>query len=256
MTPPASPVRASSSETSAARGSEGQAAHGPETSSARSTPAQPAGHAPETASAGTHSTMNTPAAGGRDVPRPAPSLGEGSSGIGSPARNATPGNYVPRPPSAWGTRSLGSSEPTRSEPTQMAMNHTVPRPPEGSMSRPTMSAEGSSSATRSYSSPGAGRNGGYSVPRPTGPVRPAPSNSASSSYGHSWGGFSNESGAYHHGYGQGRSYSSPGGSYGHYSSPSHSSGGYHGGSSGGSHGGSSGGSHGSSGGSHGGGGHR
>jgi hypothetical protein len=247
MTPPASPARASSPETSAARTAESQAARSPETSSARSTPTPAAGHAPEAASAGAHPTMGTSAPARREVPRPPQNLGEGSSGIGNSTHTATPGNYVPRPPSAWGSRSLGNSEPSRSEPTLMAMNHTVPRPPEGSLSRPTVSAGNSPGTTRSYSSPSSGR-GGYSVPRPTGPVRPAPRGYAAGGYGHSYGGLGNESGAYHHGYGQGRSYGSSGGSYGHYSSPSHSSGGSHGSSGGGSHGSS--GSHG------GGGGHR
>lgn len=245
MTAPAAPARTGSPESSAARGSESQAARGPEASSARNSAAPAASRGPESAPAGTHSATGTSPTEGRDVARPGST--EGASGIGNAAHSA-PSNYVPRPPSAWGSRSLSGGEPSRSGPSQMAMN-TGPRPPEGSLSRPTVNSGGSSTATRSYSSPGSSRGGGYSVPRPTGPVRPAPSESASSGYGRSWGGSSNESGAYHHGYGQGRSYGSSGGSYGRSSSPSHSSGGSHGGW-GGSHGGSSGGSHG------GGGGHR
>jgi hypothetical protein len=246
MTPPA-PARTSSAEASAARGSEGQAGRGPETSSARNAEAPAASHGPESSATGSHSATGTSPTEGRDVPRSGQSSNEGSREVGN-ASHIPASNYVPRPPSAWGSRSLSGSEPSRSGTTQMAMN-TVPRPPEGSFSRPTVSAGNSSGATRSYSSPGSNRSGSYNVPRPTGPVRPAPGESASSGYGRSNGRWDNESSSYHHGYGQGRSYGSQGGSYGHYSSPSHSSGGSHG-SWGGSHGGSSGGSH------SGGGGHR
>ena len=244
MTPPAAPARSSSPEASAARGSESQAARGPEASSARNATAPTESHGSESSAAGTHAATGTPSTEGRDVARPGQSSAESSREMGNTSHIPS-SNYVPRPPSAWGSRSMSGSGPSRSEPSQMAMN-TVPRPPEGSFSRPTVSAGNSSNATRSYSSPGSSRSGSYNVPRPTGPVRPAPSESASSGYGR--GGSDNQSSSYHHGYGQGRSYGSSGGSYGHYSSPAHSSSGSHGGW-GGSHGGSSGGSH-SSGGGH------
>jgi hypothetical protein len=248
MTPPAAPARTSGSETSASRGAENQTSHGAGTSSARNSGEGSANRAPESASRG----AATPQSSARSA------TPEGRTGTSS--------NYVPRPPSAGGTNgNARGNEASRSEPTQMAMNRSVPRPPSSysSSSRSmqgstgTARSEGSTAGTRSYSSPSAGRGGG--VPRPTGPVRSAPSNYASNGYGRSSGGgyggfgsrgYGSSSGAYR-GYGERPNYGSPNG--GHYSAPSHSSGGYHG-SSGGSHGGGShgGGSHG--GGSHGGGG--
>lgn len=190
------------------------------------------------------------------------------SRVGQTSTSAS-SHYVPRPPSAGGMpTSHGNVGSTRSQPTQMAMNHSsVPRPPAGSTVRP---AENSTS-NRGYN--GSSSRGGYNnVPRPTGPVRPAPQQYASrsyngsssyggsrgygdyeryssrnyggGSYGRSYGGGGYSGRSYGGGY-SGRSYG--GGSYG----GSHSSGG-----GGGFHGSSGGGHSSGGGGGHGGGGHR
>lgn len=189
---------------------------------------------------------------------------------------APAGRMSPRPSAS------GSVTPSRAEPTQMAMNHYVPRPPQNSMRAypgPSSTRSGGLSGSTSMSSrsiprPPAGsmsdrstmsaRNTGSaygssrsmgSVPRPTGRVLPAPRSYSGSgsrggyssrSYGGSYGG----RGAY-----SSRSYGGPysGGSYGSrgaYSSRSYGSSSYggRGGYSAPSHSyGSSGGYHGSSG---------
>jgi hypothetical protein len=207
---------------------------------------------------------------------------------------APAGRYVPRPPQSMGGVNRGqmgerpmnntASAQSRNEPTQMAMNRNVPRPPQNSMrsyqpsstnsrslprpsvgsmpNRSTMSARGEASPY------GSSRNMGNSVPRPSGRVQPAPrSYSGSESRGGYGGGYSSRSYGSPYGGSYGgrggytaRSYGSPyGGSYGgrgSYSAPSRSSGGsggYHGSSGGGGYHGSSGGSGGHSSGSHGGG---
>lgn len=192
--------------------------------------------------------------------------------------------------SAPGSAGRSSSTPSRNEPTQMAMNHYVPRPPQNSMrsyqgsstrsgvtgtnsrsvprpSAGSMSNRSALNARNQGSSYGSSRGMGNNVPRPTGRVLPAPRNySGSESRGGYGQGYSNRS--YNGGYSSrayggysGRSYGSPyGGSYGGrggYSAPpsrsyGSSGGGYHGSSGGGTHG-SSGGSGSHSSGSHGGG---
>jgi hypothetical protein len=229
--------------------------------------ATPTGHNPVAATMPRGTAMSSPAPAGRSVPRPPQSLGNSNSaavsnhGISSPtaANHNNPqmamNNNVPA--------SRGVTQPSTSP------SRSVPRPPEGSAGRPTMSAHNTppsmSSAPRSYSSPYFGRsnNTPNNVPRPSGRVLPAPRNypsaqqsrsnySARASGGGNYGGYRGYSSPSYGG-SYGRSGGSPygGGSYGGgrgYSAPSsHSSGSF-----GGSHGsfGSSGssGSHGSSGG--------
>lgn len=203
--------------------------------------------------------------------------GRGESNVPRPPERSsttTPGrvgqasassHYVPRPPSAGGMpTSHGSVGSTRSEPTQMAMNRSsVPRPPAGSTVRP---AENSMSNRGGYN--GSSSRGGYNnVPRPTGPVRPAPqqysANRGYGSYGSASRGYDSR------GYGDYERYSSRnygGGSYGRsyggggYSGRSYGGGSYGGsrsyGGGGGFHGSSGGGHSSGGGGGHGGGGHR
>ncbi len=134
---------------------------------------------------------------------------------GTRAGSASGARYVPRPP---------QSSESRSEPSQMAMNRSVPRPPAGGSVGHYSSAEGSYSGRSSrdyaanYSNRSYSNYGGYGH-----------SGNASSRYG-------------------APPYATYGG-HSSYSAPSHSSSGHSGGSFGGSHGG--GGGH-SSGGSHGG----
>jgi hypothetical protein len=240
---------------------------------------------------GTSPAHNTATPGASRAPE-----GQSSSARSMPA---PAGRFLPRPP-----QSLGNSSPTSnravsgptmanrsgaSEPTQTAMNHNVPRPPQGgartmsqpstsplsrsmpqasggNASRPTTSARNTvPNTSRSYSTPYFGRGTPSSVPRPTGQISPTPRNySAAQSQGnysarsYNGGGYGNYGG--YRGYSApsygGRSYGAPsyGGSYGgahSYSGPSsHSSGSF----GGGSYHASSGGYHGSSGGgsSHGG----
>jgi len=254
-----------------------------------------------------------PAAGaeGRNVARPPQSATNSErSGLQNRPSNGAMQNRnanVPRPPTTGSPSANGAANGMRgaagrSESSQMAMNHNVPRPPassglrssepssaSGSVARPSQGSSMNRPSTmanhnvpRPSSTPrssGPSFNSGSmrnNVPRPTGPVQPAPRNYASegrSSYGGyggyrggSYGGRSYSSPSY-----GGRSYSSP--SYGgrSYSAPSHSgsfgggygggyhgsSGGFHGSSGGGFHGGGGGGFHGGGGGGgHSGGGHR
>ncbi len=239
MTPPASPARMSSATQSASRGE---------------------------SNIGNRNTASTPRATESAANR-------GANTVSRPSANQTmPGHYVPRPPSAGGMPTAHSASGsttggTRSEPTQMAMNHnTVPRPPASSTPRPT---ENSMSNRGGY---GNNSNGGFShnVPRPTGQVRPAPQQYSSRSYGsgnegygsrsydaRGYGDYNRYSGRSYGGGYSGRNYGggSYGGSRGSYGGGSyggsHSSGG-----GGGFHGGGGGGFHGGGGGGHSGGGHR
>jgi len=212
------------------------------------------------ASSARPSTMPAPA---HNTATPAPSRAPEGPSTSARSMPAPAGRFVPRPPQS-GVRSL--SEPAtattaRSGGTTMASTspmRSVPRPPEGSISRPaTMSAHNTvpnTSASRSYSTPYFGRGTPGSAPRPTGQIAPAQrSYSAPQSRGsysarsYSGSGYGNYGGyrgssapSYGGSHGGGRSYSAP---------SSHSSGsfgGYHGG--GGSHGSS--GYHASSGGGH------
>ena len=207
----------------------------PPANSSRPAAAAPAAasHAPEGRQT---AAQSSPAAGGRSVPQP-PRSGERS---------------LSEPSNSGSARSGGGSL------SASPMSRSVPRPPESSVGRSTMTARNTmpntSATPRSYSTPYFGRSTPSSVPRPTGRIAPAPRDypSASQSRGsysaRSYGGGGN--GGY-------RGYSAPhagsygGGSYGgrSYSAPSsHSSGSYHGSSashgSSGSHGHSGGGSHG------------
>jgi hypothetical protein len=184
---------------------------------------------------------------------------------------APAGRTSPRPSAS------GSLAQSRTEPTQMAMNHNVPRPPQNSM----RSYQGSSSTRNGLTGPSSMSNSmSRSAPRPPAGSMASRSTMSGRNEGSAYGsspnmgsrGYSSRSygSPYSGSYGgrgySGRSYGSPsyGGSYGGhsgYSAPSShnyggSGGGYRGSS--GSHGGS--GSHASSGGhssgSHGGGGHR
>jgi hypothetical protein len=197
--------------------------------------------------------MQNPAPAGRTSPGPSASRSVAQSRA-EPTQMAM-NHYVPRPPQN-SMRSYQGSSSARSgglSGSTSSMSRSVPRPPAGSVpSRSTMSARNGGSAN------GSSRSMGNGVPRPSGRVQPAPRSYTGSE---SRGGYSNRSyggpsgGSYggRGGYSS-RSYGGPsGGSYsgrGGYSAPSRnygSSGGYHG-SSGGSYHGSSG-SHASSGGS-------
>jgi hypothetical protein len=198
------------------------------------------------------------------------------------SNSATAQRSVPRPPSSMGSASGMNGQRSGTGTTQMARN--IPRPPANFGSRANESGFGQ----KPNSGMGSGANRpSTSVPRPTGPVRPA---SQSSQYGRTssaaYGGSRQSSPAYRGGYGSGsspsyrgayggspsyggsprysasssRGYSAP--SY-HSSAPSYHGGGsapsyhggggggaYHGGGGGSSHGGGGGSSHGSSGGGH------
>jgi hypothetical protein len=188
-----------------------------------------------------------------------------SRGVGTHAAGSMPapaGRTSPRPSAS------GTFAQSRSEPSQMATNRNVPRPPQSSM----RSYEGSSSSRGAFSSsssrsvprPSAGsmtnrstmsaRNEGYgSYSRGMGNSTARSSGQSYGSYGRSSYGGSNGNRGGNGGYSS-RSYGSPyGGSYGGrggYSAPSRSygSGGYRGSSGGGYRGSSGGGFHGSSGG--------
>jgi FecR protein len=260
MTPPASSARPSAQPSTPARTttspSPGRVAEGPSTSA-----------------------RSMPAPAGRYVPRPPQSLGSSntaaisSRGVSSPAMNRitssgpaqTAMNHNVPQPQQSGTRSV--SQPTMARPgvasSNSPMSRSVPRPPQGSMSQPTVSARNtvpnSAAAPRSYSTPYFGRGTPSSAPRSSGQISPAPrsysspqnrvgSYSARSYNGGGYGNYGGSRGYSAPSYG-GRGYSGPsygGSSGGHsYSAPSsHSSGsfgGYHA-SSGGSHASSGGGS--------------
>ena len=265
----------SSSRSAAARGAQSSAARG--ASAMARNAGSSASRAPERTAA------NAAASGARNVPRPPSSLGNTGRNA-APNRSANNGamanRNVPRPPSAGRSSTAGMRASGRSEPSQMASNRNVPRPPSsssnGRISGPARGAM-SSPTNRSYNSSGMARN---NVPRPTGPVQPAPRNYSAENRGGSYGGY--RGGSSYGGYGGyrggssysgrgysspygGRSYSAPSYSGRGYSGPSHSSGsyggfgGYHGGGGfggGGYHGGGGGGFHGGGGGGgfHGGGG--
>jgi hypothetical protein len=204
-----------------------------------------------------------PAPAGRTSPRPTAS-GPVAGSRSEPTQMAM-NHYVPRPPQN-SMRSYGGSSSARgggltgSMSSSMSTNsRSVPQPPVGSMSsRSTMSARNEGSAY------GSSRSMGNSVARPSGRVQPAPHSYSGYSGPTSRGGYSQGYSGRSYGGGSSRSYGSPyGGSYGGrggYSAPSRSygssGGGYHGSSGGGYHGSSGGSSGGHSSGSHGGGGHR
>ena len=163
------------------------AARGPENSGARNTAAPSPARGSET-QAGARS-MPQPA--GRFIPRPPSASGlsarSGSSGSTQGSNHSEPSlmamnHNIPRPPvgsvrpepSSTGARS-GSMTPSNS-------SRSVPRPPQGSMNRPTMSARNTapsmSAGPRSFGN----SNSGHSmptrvptnVPRPSGRIQPAP----------------------------------------------------------------------------------
>ena len=249
MTPPAVSTRSAASHMAAARAaaSSGRiagspASRGSESAAARGPQNSQAARAPQT------QARSMPAPAGRTSSRPSAS-GPVAQSRNEPSQMAM-NRYVPRPPQ----NSMRSYEAYNSSRSGTSIgSRSVPRPPAGSVpSRSTMSARSESSG---YSS-------SRSVPRPSGRVQPAPrsysgmggyssrsygGSYSSRSYGNPYGGSYGGRGSY--GY-PGRSYGRPSyGGRGGYSAPSRSSGGgYHGG---------FGGYHGSSGGhSSGGGGHR
>lgn len=187
----------------------------------------------ETAAA--HSTGSPTARGpetsaGRNVPRPPSSFNSGSAT--RTGNSQTSARNVPRPPSAGGG--------ARTEASQTASN----RSGASSVPRPSESARNTMPST----------SGSRNVPRPTGPVKPAPRSYSSGSSGYSTRAYGGYGGSFNRGYN-----SSGNGSYGgrgSYSAPrsSGSSGGSRGssGSSGGSHGGGASHSSGGGGGFHGG----
>jgi len=170
---------------------------------------------------------------------------------GAASSSASGGRYVPRPPQ----NGAPAGNPARTS-APSTMSRSVPRPPENSsVNRSAANARNigpnGNAEPRSYG----GSNSARNVPRPSGPVRPAPRDYSSRAYG---GGYPSRAyggnGGYR-GYSERPTYDSPysGRSYGgggrSYSAPSHGSssgGGYHGSS--GSHASSGGTSHGSSGG--------
>jgi hypothetical protein len=246
MTPPANPSRPTTSV--AATHNPGTPAARPTATSGTATPA--ASRAPEGRQIG---ATSLPAPAGRFIPRPPQSLSNSntsamsSHGVSSPtmsSRNVPSSTQVamnhniPRPPQ-------GSVRPL-SEPSSNAAarsggvtrslsppSRSVPRPSEGNFSRPTMTARntvpGSSAAPRSYARPYFGRSMPSSVPRPTGRIMPAPHDYPSAQ---SRGSYSARSSG-GNGYGGYRGYSgSPSsGSYGgrSYSAPSSHSSGSYGG---------------------------
>jgi hypothetical protein len=173
----------------------------------------------------------------RNVPQPSQGAAFGTRGVASGNRSVpmTARNYVPRPPSAGGTAAFsgssryvprpGASNNSRFAPqSRMATPRSAPEvrsiprgPSGGSYSRPNVN-----NSPRSM--PDAGRGRSFSsVPRPTGPVRPASqADYASRSYsGRSYSG-TGSYGARSDWSGSGRGYSqSP-----RYSQPSYSSPGY------------------------------
>jgi hypothetical protein len=256
MTPPASSARPTLQNTG--------------TPASRGTTSPTQSHPPEGQSS---SARSLPAPAGRFIPRPPQSLGNSntaamsSRGVSNPtlANHNAPqiamNHNVPRPPQGsvrpLSEPSTGSSRGAM--PSTSPVSRSVPRPPAGSFNRPTMTARNTvpngSSAPRSYSTPYFGRRTPSSAPRPTGQIAPAPRSYPSAQ---SRGSYSARSYGGSN-YGGARGYSAPSysGSYGGrgYSAPSSHSSGSFGGyhASSGSHA-SSGGYHGSSGGggSHGG----
>jgi len=192
-------------------------------------------------------TRQTGLTSGRENAATRPSAGQSArasevpGAAGNRAGSAPGQRYVPRPP---------QSSQSRTEPSMVAMNHSVPRPP--SETRPgSTSLDRMGTPTRSQ------------VPRPSGQVAPRPSHysgNQGSYYARSYrdyaGTYSNRAYSNYGGYGRAGNSSSrygapPSSTYGghrSYSAPSHSSGassGYSGGSHGGGGGGhASGGSHG------------
>lgn len=251
MTPPAVSSRSAASHMAAARGAEASSGRNAVSSSSRSSQSS-AARGPQNSSAvraPQTQARSMPAPAGRTSPRPSVS-GPVAQSRTEPSQMAMNRN-VPRPPQ----NSMRSYEAYNSSKSGASIgSRSVPRPPAGSMpSRSTMSARNESS----------GYGSSRSVPRPSGRVLPAPRSYSgmggysSRSYG---GGYSSRSygnpygGRGGYGY-PSRSYGSPSyGGRGGYSAPSRSygssGGGYHGSSSG-SHGSSGGGYHGSSSGSHG-----
>jgi FecR protein len=212
MTPPASSARPSAQPSTPARNttspSPSRVAEGPSTSA-----------------------RSMPAPAGRYVPRPPQSLGSSntaamsSRGVSSSTTNRitssepaqTAMNHNVPHPSQNGTRSLSETSVARpgAASSNSPMSRSVPRPPQGSMSRPTVSARNtvpnSSAAPRSYSTPYFGRGTPSSAPR----AYPSAQNRGGSYSARSY------NGAGYGNYGGSRGYSAP--SYGGrgYSGPSY-----------------------------------
>jgi hypothetical protein len=213
----------------------------------------PAGSARSFGAASEHNmTTSVPHNAGSPIARGAGNSTGPRNGNSAMSSSVGAGRYVPRPPQSFGGSNNGIT-PGHNASREGFGRNNVPRPSTGA----TMSARNSTPSMGSY---GSSRGSFNRVPRPNGPVQPAP---------HTYSGSGNYSSRAYGGYGSG-GYSSPrygnspyrgyggyGGysNHGSYSAPSHSSAGpsggsgYHG-SSGASH--SSGGASHSSGGAHGG----
>ena len=151
MTPPAS----------AARGSSTASTRGAETSAAGNKPSPSTARGPQTAQGRTGATASSAGS----VPRPPQSMGSSngasrggaSSGAGNAATHSEPtqmatNHNVPRPPSSMANGSNRISESPNSNASRSmgnnsssAVGRSVPRPPEGSMSHPTESARNAAS---------------------------------------------------------------------------------------------------------------
>ena len=136
------------------------------------------------------SAAPAPSSAGRFIPRPPASLGNsnpGSFGRGltTDARRPQPTQMamnrdIPRPPQG-GVRSLSQpSVPSARSGGSMSstspLSRSVPRPPEGRFTRPSMTAHNLApdNSPRSYGRPSFGRSMPSSVPHPTGRITPAP----------------------------------------------------------------------------------
>lgn len=150
-------------------------------------------------------------------------------GMNTMASNRTEGGFashsVPRPPSAAGREGTGFTQsPSRGNATLGNAQHSVAQP-STNMARSSTPYFGASRSTPPTSASGSSAGRSTSVPRPTGPVRPASavSRSGGSYSGGSTGGRSYGSGSYGSSRYSGASPSYRGGSYGSMSSPRYSS---------------------------------
>ncbi len=145
--------------------------------------------------------------------------GVGSSGVSSPGMS---NRSVPRPPQSAGIAGQGRSTAYMPQ----AGSRSVPRPPANTMSAP----RGNSTPSRSFqpstprSAPDSGRGRSTnSVPRPTGPVRPASNYAEGSGGSSSSAGLRGSYGMSSRSYGESSRYSAPAPSWRGYSqSPSYS----------------------------------
>jgi uncharacterized protein DUF6600 len=151
---------------------------GAESPSARTTAKPSPSHPVE----GSTSARSMPEPAGRFVPRPPSAAGLSSRSASSGLTHSEPSlmamnHNVPRPP-LGGMRSEPSNASARSggmTPSASSLSRSVPRPPEGSASRPAMSARNTMPNTsRAFGNESMGRSMSNNVPRPTGRIQPAP----------------------------------------------------------------------------------